>query len=152
MRKLLVFAALLAAIAAVNPALAAEPRASLPDIEDEVMCPTCGTVLAHAFSPQAERQRIFIRQLIDRGMTKQQIKDALVAEFGQDVLASPKDEGFDLTAYVVPIAAVVIAAVAIGLGLLKWRNRAAERPASKATAVSAADSARLDRDLSRYEL
>ena len=151
MRKLLVFAALLAAVAAAQPALGAEPRASLPDIEDEVMCPTCGTVLAHAFSPQAERQRAFIRQLIDQGRTKQQIKDALVAEFGQDVLASPRDEGFDLTAYVVPIVAVVIAAVAIVLGLLRWRNRSDDRVEPTASGVSASDSARLERDLSRYE-
>ena len=87
------------------------------------MCPTCGTVLAHAFSPQAERQRLFIRAQIEQGRTKEQIKDALVAEFGEDVLATPRDEGFDLTAYLVPIAAVAIAAIAIALGLLRWRRR-----------------------------
>ena len=97
-------------------ASAVEPRASLPDIEDEVMCPTCGTVLAHAFSPQAERQRLFIRSLIEQGRTKEQIKDALVAEFGEDVLATPRDEGFDLIAYLVPMAAVVLAAIGIALG------------------------------------
>jgi cytochrome c-type biogenesis protein CcmH len=151
MRKLSVLGVLGACLLAVSPAMAAEPRASLPDIEDEVMCPTCGTVLAHAFSPQAERERVFIRAQIEQGRTKQQIKDALVSEFGEDVLASPRDEGFDLTAYVVPIVAVAIAAIAIVLGLLRWRRRTTDSPDAPVPSMSAADSARLERDLSRYE-
>jgi cytochrome c-type biogenesis protein CcmH/NrfF len=151
MRKLALLGVLGACFLAASPAGAAEPRASLPDIEDEVMCPTCGTVLAHAFSPQAERQRIFIRTQIEQGKTKQQIKDALVAEFGEDVLATPRDEGFDLIAYIVPIGAVVIAAIAIALGLLRWRRRAQIAGEPPAPSLSQADSARLERDLSRFD-
>jgi cytochrome c-type biogenesis protein CcmH len=140
------------AVALAGPtAGAAEPRASLPDIEDEVMCPTCGTVLAHAFSPQAERQRAFIRAQIEQGRTKQQIKDALVAEFGEDVLATPRDEGFDLVAYLVPIGAVLIAAVGIALGLLRWRRQGQASGEPTPPSLSQADSARLERDLSRFE-
>jgi cytochrome c-type biogenesis protein CcmH len=152
MRRIWIVWALLASLIAAAPAPATQPRASLPDIEDEVMCPTCGTPLAHAFSPQAERERLFIRQLIAQGKTKQQIKDALVAEFGEDVLASPRSEGFDLTAYLVPIAAVAIAAVAIALGLLRWRRRPAAGADAPEAAVSPSDAARLERDLKRYEL
>jgi cytochrome c-type biogenesis protein CcmH len=139
------------AATAANSAWAAEPRASLPDLEDEVMCPTCGTVLGHAFSPQAERQRAFIRAQIEQGKTKQQIKDALVAEFGEDVLATPRDEGFDLTAYLVPIAVIASAALAIAIGLLRWRRRTAGPEDAPVSKVSAAESARLERDISRYE-
>jgi hypothetical protein len=97
------FAALLAlAVAlvaiAVAPAGAAEPRASLTDIEDEVMCPICGTPLNLAAAPQAERERAYIRRLIARGRTKDEIKDALVREYGPEVLATPESEGFDLAA------------------------------------------------------
>ena len=46
------------------------------------MCPTCGVPLSLAFSPQAEREREFIRDQIEAGRNKDQIKDALVAEFG----------------------------------------------------------------------
>ena len=147
----LLLATILASLIAFSAAPAAEPRASLPDIEDEVMCPTCGTVLAHAFSPQAERERIFIRAQIEQGKTKQQIKDALVAEFGEDVLASPRDEGFDLVAYLVPIGAVLLAAAGIALGLVRWRRqgKAASEPA--APSLSPADSARLEKDLSRFD-
>ena len=130
---------------------AAEPRASLPDIEDEVMCPTCGTALNLANSPQAERQRVFIRRQIDQGKSKAQIKDALVSEFGSEVLALPEGNGFDLTAYLVPAGAVLLAGVALGFGLVRWRRAPDPRPAPQPE-LSAADSARLDQDLSRYDL
>ena len=147
----LVLATILAALVAISAASAAEPRASLPDIEDEVMCPTCGTVLAHAFSPQAERERIFIRAQIEQGKTKQQIKDALVAEFGEDVLATPRDEGFDLIAYLVPIGAALLAVVGIALGLMRWRRQGQAAGEPAAPSLSPADSARLEKDLSRFD-
>ena len=70
------------------PAVAAhaETRASLPDIEDEVMCTICGTLLEESQSPQADRERALIRKLIARGEDKDQIKDAIVAEYGPRVL------------------------------------------------------------------
>ncbi|HEV2062807.1 MAG TPA: cytochrome c-type biogenesis protein CcmH, partial [Solirubrobacteraceae bacterium] len=85
-------AALLAVIACAVPpvALAAEPRTSLPDVEDEVMCVTCNVPLNIAESPQASRQRAFIRRLVDRGLSKDEIKTRLVAEYGEDVLALPE--------------------------------------------------------------
>ena len=144
-------AVLLLAGTVAGGAPAAEPRASLPDIEDEVMCPTCGTALNLANSPQAERERVFIRRQIEQGRTKAQIKDALVAEFGSEVLALPDDEGFDLTAYLVPAAAVLIAAIALGFGLVRWRRTPDSRP-GPGPELSAADSARLEQDLSRYDL
>ena len=84
MRPLTLIALLLVVLAAPAAAVAqAAPQASLPDIEDEVMCPVCGTPLNTAESPQASRERAFIRDLIAKGATKEQIKAALVDEFGR---------------------------------------------------------------------
>ncbi len=68
----------------------AEPRTDLADLEDEVMCPICGTALGLSEAPQADRQREFIRELIAEGRTKDEVKDALVAEYGEEVLAVPE--------------------------------------------------------------
>lgn len=156
MRKRLAALAVLAIVAALpaaSTAAAQAPRASLPDIEDEVMCPTCGVPLSHAFSPQAERQRDFIRTQIDQGRTKQQIKDALVGEFGPEVLAEPDpgERGFDAVAYLVPIAAVALGAAAVWIAISRARRRR-DPQAEPAAELSTADAARLERDLSRYEL
>ena len=130
-----------------------QPRASLPDVEDEVMCPVCGTLLELSESPQADRERVFIRKLIAEGRSKQQIKDALVAEYGQEVLAQPDDSGFDLTAYLVPILAFVAAAVALALGIVRWRRAAGRGPRPPGPPAPTGDDAeRLDADLARYDL
>ncbi len=132
-------------------ATAAPPRTTLPDVEDEVMCPICGTLLELSESPQANRERVFIRRLIAEGRSKQEIKDALVAQYGRSVLATPKGSGFDLTAYLVPIAAFVLAAIAVALGVRRWR-RSGRRSEPDPVAPSGEDAERLDADLARYDL
>jgi cytochrome c-type biogenesis protein CcmH/NrfF len=140
-----------AAAVAAPPALAAEPRASLPDIEDEVMCPICGTLLELSEAPQAERERVFIRNLIAAGATKEEIKDALVAEYGEEVLAAPEGEGFDLAAYVVPVLAFGLALVALAIGVRRWR-RTAGPPEPDAGPRDGESSERIDSDMARYDL
>ena len=154
MRRLPAALGALALLLAPSPAAAAEPRASLPDIEDEVMCTVCGTTLELSSSPQAEQQRELISRLIARGETKDEIKDALVAEYGPEVLAVPSAEGFDLTAWIVPIAGLLTATVAVALAARRWR-RVRPAPRSPAAApragVDPGDAERLDADLRRYE-
>ncbi len=148
--------AALAALLVLAPAAgAAAPKsdATLPDIEDEVMCPVCGTLLELAESPQANRERDFIRARIARGLDKQQIEDALVAEYGPEVLATPSDSGFDLAAWIVPGLAVLVAGVALIVGLRRWRRSGRdEGEAAPAAGIDPGDEERLAADLSRYEL
>jgi cytochrome c-type biogenesis protein CcmH len=134
------------------PLAGAQTRASLPDIEDEVMCPICGTLLELSDSPQADRERAFIRRLIDRGENKDQIEDALVAEYGREVLATPSGSGFDLTAWLLPIIGLVavLAALLVAAIRLSRRRRSSPIPAPPPPAPD--DAARLDRDLSSYDL
>jgi cytochrome c-type biogenesis protein CcmH len=143
----------IAVLASLAPPVAAAPqRASLPDVEDEVMCPSCGTPLNLAASDQAASERNFIRRQIEAGKTKEEIKRALVAQFGSSVLAMPSHHGFALTAYLVPAGAVGIAAIAIAVGLVRWRRREVAAESAAAADLPPADAARLERDLSRYDL
>jgi cytochrome c-type biogenesis protein CcmH len=153
----LVMVAAVAAIVAAPAPAQPEPQASLPDLEDEVMCIVCGVPLGQApDAPQAERMRAFIRELIAEGRTKDEIKDALVAEFGEDVLATPDTEGFDLAAWLVPGLAILAAAVAIGFGVWRWRRETpGDGPGPDGAAEPPADqreSERLEADLARYDL
>ena len=74
------------------------------------MCVECGTVLSVSNSPVAQQERDFIRRQVAAGKTKEQIKAALVAEYGEDVLAEPERSGFNLALWLVPIALVLLAA------------------------------------------
>jgi cytochrome c-type biogenesis protein CcmH len=145
-----VAAALLVVGLAFAASAVAEPRASLPDIEDEVMCPICGTLLQLSAAPQAERERAFIRARIEQGQSKEQIKDALVEEYGPEVLATPDDRGFDLSAWIVPALGLLVAGIALGLGARRLARRG-HGPGDEPAPLSAEDSARLERDLSTYE-
>jgi cytochrome c-type biogenesis protein CcmH len=152
-KALTVLAAAAACVALASPALAQEPQTSLPDVEDEVMCPVCGVPLELATeAPQAEQMRGFIRDRIDDGQSKEQIKDALVAEFGDEVLAIPEAEGFDLAAWLVPGAAILFAGGMIFVGLRRWRRSGDRSQPPPGDALSPDDAERLDSDLARYDL
>ena len=134
---------------------APEPQTTLPDVEDEVMCPVCGTTLELASdAKQAIDERELIRDLIAQGLTKEQIKDELVSEFGPEVLATPSTEGFDLAAWVVPGVAVLAGGGAAFVGLRRWRGAtiAAGETAAPSASETAEDRDRLDEDLKRYDL
>lgn len=144
---------ILAMIVAVVLAPAAEAanceKTSLLDIQDEVMCVICGVPLINAGGPQSEDQRDFIRERVEQCETKEEIKAALVAEYTTAVLAVPQKSGFDLTAYLVPIFALLAALTAIVLGALGWRrSRGDDEPPT----ASASEDDALDADLRRYDL
>jgi cytochrome c-type biogenesis protein CcmH/NrfF len=145
---------LILALAVIALCAAPAQAVEISDVEDEVMCPICGTLLELSDSPQARREKAFIAEMIAAGKTKAEIKDALVEEYGSDVLALPEGSGFNLSAYLVPAIAFVVAAVALAIGVGRWRRRGdgggeAERPAAS---PSDEDSERLDADIARYDL
>jgi cytochrome c-type biogenesis protein CcmH len=147
----------LTALAAFAPAAGAAQQTSLAEIEEEVMCPVCGTLLQLAEAPQAQRQKVFISRLIEEGRSEQQIKDALVAEYGAEVLALPEGEGFNLSAYLVPIVAFLLAAIALAIGVMRWRRAGGGGPsqggpAGRSRRLSGEETDRLDADLARYDL
>jgi cytochrome c-type biogenesis protein CcmH len=145
---------LLAALLPAAPALSASsPRASLTEIERQVMCVTCKIPLNVAESPQANRERAYIQGLIQEGKDEAQIKSALVGQYGHTVLGLPAAHGFDLTVYLVP-AAVVLGLLLLLFGLLlRWRRSGRAAPAQPpgGSPLSATDSARLEADLSRFD-
>jgi cytochrome c-type biogenesis protein CcmH/NrfF len=138
--------------AAADAAPAPVRQVEISDIEDEVMCPICGTLLELADSPQALREKAFVAHLIAAGKTKAEIKDALVAEYGSEVLALPEGSGFDLSAYLVPAIAFVVALVALAIGVARWRRRGDDGTGPSAGPPGEEDSERLDADIARYDL
>ena len=143
---------LLALPAAAAAAAQDCPQTTLGDIEDEVMCPVCGTPLGLASeAPQAQDERAYIEELIDDCKSKDEVKQALVAEYGENVLALPGDQGNDdlgdVLVYVIPALGILLAATGIAFAVVRWR-----RPEAQDSAPARADGARLDDDMDRYDL
>jgi cytochrome c-type biogenesis protein CcmH/NrfF len=133
-------------------ASAATARASLTDIENDVMCVACHESLAVAQSPQADSERTFIRRLISQGLPKKQIEQALVGQYGTAVLALPPAHGFNLVVYVIPPALLLLGIGTLVVVLPRWRRRtraAAGQPQAPGPALDPGDVRRLDEDLAR---
>jgi cytochrome c-type biogenesis protein CcmH len=160
MRRLaLGLVAIALALATIGTAAQAAPaqRTSLHAVESEVMCVSCGVPLAIAESPQADAERREITRLIKQGKTKQEVIDSLVGTYGDRVLASPKDKGFGLAAYLVPIALVLAMLAGLAVYLPRWRRNRDRDPengafATGGPALTDADSQRLAEDLARYDV
>jgi len=149
--------ALLVLLAFAPSTLAAQPKASFNDVEDEVMCDTCNVPLNIADSDRAEQERQVIRKLIAQGLTKDQIKDRLKAQYGPAILATPQDSGFSLAVWWVPVAVVLGLLALIAALLPRWRRRDppggggddAGRPGRE---LSPSEAHRLEQDLARYDV
>jgi cytochrome c-type biogenesis protein CcmH len=141
------------AITPATSAAAIAPRASLTDIESDVMCTSCREPLEVAQSPQADSERAYIRGLIAQGETKSQIINNLVAQYGTAVLGKPPAHGFNLTVYIIPPAILVLGAGILAFTLPRWRRRtraAARAPAAPVETLDPADTERLDEELSQF--
>ncbi len=130
-------------------ALASDAHPTLAEVEDDVMCTVCGVPLSLAReAPAAKRERALITQLIAEGKTKSQIEDALVKDYGDQVLATPRAKGFDLWAWLIPTILILGAAGGLFALIRSWRQgpKDAERP-ELPQPLSGTDAARVDAEL-----
>ena len=151
MRLALVLACLLGA-AITTPALASPATWSEADLESQLMCPVCHTLLDNSQSAEANRIREVIHQKHQQGWSEARTRDYLVAQYGEEVLAAPPKHGFDLLAWLVP-AAVLLGGAALAVLLARaWsggRGRGDGPPPP--AAPDAEMDARIDAELARED-
>jgi cytochrome c-type biogenesis protein CcmH len=111
-------------------ALASERHPTLNELENEVMCPVCGTTLAQSDSAAAKQIERDIQVKIRAGWTKSQIEDFLVQQYGESILASPPKHGFNLLAWLLPIVGLLGAAAVLGVAAWGWSRGRAEPEAA----------------------
>ena len=75
--------------------------------------------------------KAFIRERIAAGDTKSEIKASLVDQFGPAVLAEPPKKGFELVAWLLPLAGLALGVVVVGLLAWRWSHaRGGDEPAA----------------------
>jgi cytochrome c-type biogenesis protein CcmH len=145
-------AVVVAALALAGPAAAcAHPRTSLTYLEGQVMCPTCHTTLDMSDSQAAQQIKGFISQKIAACWTAGQIESALVANYGQGILAEPSHKGFDLLAWWLPIAGVLGGALVLAVGVWRWSRRQEPDVRECASGLDEETERRLDELLARFD-
>jgi len=150
MRRVVLLTLVLLAAGATAALAQSCPRTSVADLEDEVMCPVCGTSLALAReAPLAQRERAMIERLVRRCRSKSEIKTALVAQFGPAVLAEPPNDGLWSAVVGVPVAGGLLAILGAALLVRRWRRRGAEEDEPGPGHVTSADDLVLEAELER---
>jgi cytochrome c-type biogenesis protein CcmH len=150
-----------AAVALLALALAPVARAcnahpSLSGMEGQIMCPVCGTTLDQSDSPAAAQIKRVIAHRIAAGDSDCTIKNRLVAQYGDSILAAPPRRGFGLLAWWLPIGGIAIAAMLLAFGAWGWSRRREQEPAldPALNGRGAADPAlerRVDEELARFD-
>ncbi|MDE3129581.1 MAG: cytochrome c-type biogenesis protein CcmH [Acidobacteriota bacterium] len=151
-RRLIVAATLVLALGAGTATRAAAAQ-SYYSVVTQFMCVECHEALNQVNSPEAISEKQTLRGLIARNLTLGQIKAAMVAQYGQQVLAQPPASGFNLTVYVLPPAIFLGGLGLLAFTLPKWRRRAggagAVRPPAAAP-LEPDDAKRLEDELGGF--
>jgi cytochrome c-type biogenesis protein CcmH len=117
----------------------------MEDLENALMCKCedkCGKVLINCDCSTSGKTRIELKKHLESGLTVQQIVQLYVDKHGESILSAPTKQGFNLTAWLMPFAAILGG----GLGLRKiiqtWvrKTRSAQEAESVASANAPAKS------------
>jgi cytochrome c-type biogenesis protein CcmH len=154
--KVLVAALALVALAGAPSALASEEQPTRWELEQEVMCPDCNAPLAQSNGRMAQQLVHYIEGRIAAGDTKSEIKDKLVAQFGESVLAAPPKSGFNLLAWLLPLVGAGVGAAVLAVLARRWRHGKPESPepgpSSNGRAALTPDlDRRVDEELARFD-
>jgi cytochrome c-type biogenesis protein CcmH len=147
----------LAALLLAAPAAASESHPTQGELESELMCPICaGETLAQSDTAPAQRIKAYIASRIADGATKSQIKDELVTQWGQRILAAPPRHGFNLLAWVLPLVGIVGGAGVMGFLAWRWTRVREPEPAPQQWALNGQplgpeEERRLDEELARFD-
>jgi cytochrome c-type biogenesis protein CcmH/NrfF len=154
LRGLTVAAMLAVALTAGTASAVAEaPALDYNGIVSQFMCTECHEPLNQVNSPEAISEKQYLQGLVARGLTLGQIKTAMVAQYGSQVLARPPASGFNLTIYILPPAVFVAGLALLAYTLPKWRarsRRAAVTPIVGAAPLEPDEAKRLDDELTNF--
>ncbi len=100
---------------------------TVSDISKQLIC-QCGCTFVlnsctHAECSVGVPMTALIKQKIAQGQSEEQIIQFFVAQYGEQVLASPPKRGFNLTAWILPFAAILAGGGVIYIALKKWVRR-----------------------------
>lgn len=118
----------------------------------------CTAVLdncTHAECSIREEMLNLVKQRVEQGKTEAEIVSFFVGRYGEKVLASPPKQGFNLTAWILPFAAIFAGAAIVYMVIKKWvwRGRTIEidNTADDSVEMDETYKIRLEKELKEFE-
>ncbi len=117
--------------------------ATVGDIASQLIC-QCGCTLVlenctHEECHSRENMTNLIAQQLDQGQSEEQIIQLFVTQYGEQVLASPPKRGFNLTAWILPFAAILVGGGVIYFLIRRWVRTGQSSAVAVDTESDAAD-------------
>jgi cytochrome c-type biogenesis protein CcmH len=126
------------------------------ELEHHISCPcpctldvfTCRTSMPCGFSPALHRD---IMGLVEGGYSAQEIIDAFVGTYGEQILMQPEKQGFNWAGYLMPFAVIGAGGAGILSLLRRWHRAATPQQGTTPLPVEATpdELARLEAELRR---
>jgi cytochrome c-type biogenesis protein CcmH len=93
----------------------------------QLMCTcSCGQILVecnHVGCPNSDGMRSELATAVASGATDQQIYNLFIRKYGPTVMAAPLFHGFNILAWILPVAALLLGTFGAALLLNHWRRR-----------------------------
>jgi cytochrome c-type biogenesis protein CcmH/NrfF len=104
-----------------GPARTAEEQ--VRDIASTIKCPTCRSQsVAGSDSAAARAIRTEIARRVSDGESADEIREAVAATYGEDVLLTPSSSGLEGVVWVLPVIALVLGLAGISAAFARWRR------------------------------
>ena len=128
---------------------------TVSDISKQLMCqcPDCTMVLSDCVCGFQAAMVAEIEQKLAQGQSEEEIIQSFVAQYGEQVLASPPKWGFNLVAWVLPFAAILAGGGIIYIALKKWVWQGRQSPTTATTEADEKDEEyqrRLEKELKEF--
>lgn len=108
-----------------------DPMARFDKMGHQLMCScSCGQILLecnHVGCPLSEGMRSELHAGVDSGKPDKLIYASFISKYGPTVMAAPVFEGFNILAWIMPIAALLFGTLGVALLLSMWKQRLARQ-------------------------
>jgi cytochrome c-type biogenesis protein CcmH len=135
----------------------------LADLENALMCKCddkCGKVLINCTCDTSKETRRTLTSKLESGLTVDQIIKQYVDKYGETVLSAPTKSGFNLSAWIMPFAALVVGGFGVRKVIHSWvrkdptekkADESGEEPVSEVEPPSGKYTNRLKDELDRLD-
>ena len=135
MKTIRAYLILLAAVFVLAGPSTVWSASQLADLENALMCKCddkCGKVLINCTCDTSKETRKILTSKLESGLTVDQIIKQYVDKYGETILSAPTKSGFNLSAWIMPFAALVVGGFGVRKVINSWvRKDPAEKKADE---------------------